>query len=223
MLFPGRCLLCGIPLFGRGAEPLCADCRGSLVPIPAVHRCRVCSLPLISEEDTCTRCRKREYAFDRNLSMFEYRGEVRELLYQYKFRNRRRLGSVLADFLATALRSQFPELALVPVPASPRAVRRRGWDPVAVIARHLERQHGGRVCRCLARRRGMPQKSLRYEQRLDNLRGTVHLTARGAPAERVVLLDDVFTTGATASECAAVLLRGGARAVDVVSFAIDVP
>lgn len=223
LLFPGSCLLCGAPLFGEGAEPLCAGCRGTLVPIPAVRRCRICSLPLISEQVLCTRCRKRQYAFGRNLSVFEYRGPARELLYQYKFRNRRRLAGTLAGFLAPVLRAQFPGLVLVPVPASTSAVRRRGWDPVAVIARCLRLRHGFRVRRCLARRAGTPQKSLRYEQRLENLRGTVRLTGRGVPAPRLVLLDDVFTTGATANECAAVLLRSGARQVDVVSLALDVP
>jgi ComF family protein len=223
LLFPGRCLLCGEELAfnARGGEPLCRSCRAGLTPLAATGRCAVCSLPLLSEERLCTRCRRREYEFESNLSLFEYQGDLRELLYQYKFRNRPRLAGVLADFCAQALAAGFPGTVLVPAPANPQAVRRRGWDPVRRICRILERRHGFAVCRALERRGGPQQKLLGYEERRLNLRGTIRL--RRAPPAEPVLLDDVFTTGATASECARLLRLGGASRVRVLTLAIDVP
>ena len=223
LLFPGRCLLCGgqLAFQARHGEPLCLDCRASLVPLAADRRCRVCSLPLISERDTCTRCRLREYEFDSNLSLFEYRGAARELIYQYKFRNRLRLAGVLAEHFARALAGHYPGAVLVPAPANPQAVRRRGWDPVERICRALARGHGVPVCRALARRPGPAQKLLGYEARRGNLRGTIWV--RRPPPAAVVLLDDVFTTGATASECARALKQAGASRVDALSLAIDLP
>ena len=223
LLFPGRCLLCGEELAfrARDGEPLCLACRERLVPLAAGRRCAICSLPLISEKRLCTRCRKREYEFQSNLSLFEYRDEIRELLYQYKFRNRRRLAGVLAGFYAEALQAGFPGAVLIPAPANPQAVRRRGWDPVERVCRILERRHGFPACRALARRAGPPQKLLGYEERLWNLRGTMRL--RRQPPAEPVLLDDVFTTGATVSECARLLHLGGASQVRVLTLAIDVP
>jgi len=226
LLYPGSCLLCGRQLRfeSRPFCPVCAGCLRSLHPVRATHRCRVCSLPLISEQGICTRCRRRLYAFEGNFSIFEYRDEVRELLYQFKFRNRVRLGPVLADFFAAALKERKPRGLLVPVPGNPASVRARGWDPMVVIAGVLARNHGFPVGRLLARRPGGAQKTLSYEERRSNLAGKVRL--RHPPpvgTARVVLLDDVFTTGATVSECAHVLASIGVPSVEVLSLAIDVP
>jgi len=231
LLYPGRCLLCGnelslAALAGAGREPVCGACRdrlGQLAPLAAANRCRVCSLPLISEQDRCTRCREREYDFGRNVSACEYRGPVKELLFQYKFRNRRRLAPLLADLLAPLLQMEYPGRLLVPAPANPHGVRRRGWDPVELLARSLQDRHGAQILRCLRRRAGAPQKSLSYEERLENLHRQVWPLAGRVPARPLVLLDDVFTTGATANECARALLGGGALAVDILTLAIDVP
>jgi ComF family protein len=228
LLFPGRCLLCGAELAfrTRGGGPLCLDCRSGLAPLAGRRRCAVCSLPLLSERRLCTRCRKREYEFESNLSLFEYRDEVRELLYQYKFRNRLRLAGVLAEFYARALRADFPGAVLVPAPANPQAVRRRGWDPVERICRVLESRYGFPASRALVRRAGPPQKLLGYEERLRNLQGTIRLR-RPSPPEPVlsdlVIIDDVFTTGATAGECARLLRLAGTSRVRVLTLAIDVP
>jgi ComF family protein len=223
LFFPGRCLLCGKALaFNSGkGEPLCLACRAGLIPLAAPRRCAICSLPLSSEKRLCTRCRRRTYEFQSNLSLFEYLGEPRELLYQYKFRNRLRLAPILADFYARALRVGFPGAVLIPAPGSPQAVRRRGWDPVERLCRVLRTRHGFRVRRVLERRAGSAQKLLGYEERRRNLRGTIALR-EGTPGE-LVLIDDVFTSGATASECARLLLQGGASRVRVLTLAIDVP
>jgi ComF family protein len=210
---------------------LCPACRAGLLPLAGTRRCAVCSLPLISETRLCTRCRKREYEFQSNLSLFEYGGEIRELLYQYKFRNRLRLAPVLAGFYAEALRAGFTGAVLVPAPANPQAVRRRGWDPVERICRVLERRHGFPASRALARSTGPAQKLLGYEERLRNLRGTLRLRRRPSPEplprelvlSDLVIIDDVFTTGATASECARLLRLAGASRVRVLTLAIDLP
>jgi ComF family protein len=223
LLFPGRCLLCGgqLAFHAERGEPLCLECRAGIRPLVGSRRCRVCSLPLISEEEICTRCRRREYEFDSHLSLFEYQGAVRELIYQYKFRNRLRLARFLAGQLARVLVEAYPGAVLVPAPANPQAVRRRGWDPVERLCRALSRDYGWPACRALERRPGPAQKLLGYEARRGNLRGTIRV-CRPPPA-RVVLLDDVFTTGATASECSRALKEAGAARVDALSLAIDLP
>jgi len=226
LLYPGRCLLCGEELRfeSRVFSPVCSACLGSLQPVRASRRCRICSLPLISERVVCTRCRGRQYAFERNLSIFEYRGAVRELLYQFKFRDRLRLGRVLADFFAAALQAPVDAGLLVPVPGNPLSVRARGWDPMVVIAGVLAGACGFPVRRLLSRRPGAAQKSLSYEERRSNLAGRLWLLQPPpAGTGRVTLLDDVFTTGATASECARVLAAAGVPSVEVLSLAIDVP
>jgi len=223
ILYPGVCLLCGRPPSGHLPEaplaPVCAGCRRLLVPLAAARRCRLCSAPLISEQELCTRCRLRHFHFDSSFALFDYAEAVRELVYQLKFANRRSLVPLFAALLEPLVRGSFPGLPLVPVPGSPASVRRRGWDPMREVARHLARRCGQPPLDLLRRRPGAAQKSLGYEDRIRNLRGTFSLRRPAPP--RVLLLDDVFTTGATADECARIILAGGARSVQVLTIAID--
>lgn len=223
LLYPGLCLLCGGPFEADQCEapfaPVCARCRRRLRPLDAASRCPVCSAPLISEQGLCTRCRLRHFAFDSGFALFDYTDAARELVYQLKFANRRSLVPLFAALLEPVVRARFPGLPIVPVPGNPRSVRRRGWDPMLEVARSIARRSGQEFAPLLHRRAGAPQKALGYEDRIRNLRGTFRVRA-AAPAH-VLLLDDVFTTGATAEECARLLRVCGTQSVRVLAFAID--
>jgi ComF family protein len=172
---------------------------------------------LISESSICITCRERNYRFAANTSAFEYRDSAKELLAALKFDNRRRVAMIMADFLAPLLLRR--GLPVVPVPARKAALRARGWDPVWEICRFLGRRHGLQVVRCLQRIGGAPQKALDFEARRRNVAGQIRATR--PPVSRMVLLDDVFTTGATLDECAGVLRQAGSAEVYAVTFAID--
>lgn len=218
LLFPGRCVLCGsaIDASYKPFYPVCASCLQRL-PVPAGSRCKICSRSLISESGICITCRERNYQFAANTSAFEYRGAAKQLLAAFKFDNRRRVGMVIADLVAPLLLERgFP---VVPVPGRKAALKARGWDTVWEICRLLERRYGLQIVRCLQRVGGAPQKALGFEARKANIAGQIR--ARIPPPARTVLLDDVFTTGATLDECARVLRRAGGREVYAVTFAID--
>ncbi len=190
------------------------------------RRCRECSRPLISEQEICTRCRNREFLFDRHITVYRYRGSAKALVRAYKFQGRADLAPLFARELASLYRENFAGLPLVPVPARPGAARERVFDPVGLLVRHLSRETGAPVRRLLSRRRGVSQKSLSYAARLTNLRGRIVLRPAGLHLDRridsgVVLVDDVFTTGATSHECARVLKAAGFSAVYVLTIAMD--
>ncbi len=224
VLFPGVCLVCGKPLLFEEdlSVPVCSSCLAALTPIEAQRRCALCSLPLISERKLCCRCRERNGTFEANFSIYEYRAVIRQLISQFKFSNRRCLAPLVASLMEPEIRRGYPDLPIVPVPGSAKSVRRRGWDPMFEVARNLALKRDLGVLPILIRGRGKPQKSLQYEQRLQNIRGT--LTVRrgaGKLPNRVVLIDDIFTTGATVEECAGVLKSRGVEKVYVLTLAID--
>ena len=224
LLFPGRCLLCGTGLVGRAAAffPVCSACLADLAPLRDTRRCEVCSIPLISEAAVCTRCRAREYGFGRNHALFEYRGSIRELIFQYKFKARKRAARAIAGLLGDAYAARFGSLPAVPVPGHPRNVRKRGWDPMLEVGRALGAMYGIPVMNPLRRGASREQKGLGFEERLANMQGTITLRSGASPLPpALVLIDDVFTTGATASECARVLRLGGAQDIEVLTLAID--
>ncbi|MFP3959516.1 MAG: ComF family protein [Spirochaetaceae bacterium] len=135
------------------------------------------------------------------------------------------MAELLGNCLARWLRETYPkELPLVvPVPASPAGRRRRGFDQSFRLARILERRYGAAVCRALRRTGRRQQKQLDYEARSRNLRGAISVARRRQPTlpKTVLVLDDVFTTGATVNECARVLREAGVETVDAVTLAAD--
>jgi ComF family protein len=225
IIFPGRCLCCGDPLLFRSTLrfPVCVHCQGTLSPIQADRRCEVCSIPLISERQRCTRCSGRNFSFTSNCSVYEYSGPIRRITSQFKFSNRRSLAALVAHLLLPELATRYKNLPAVPIPGSRRSVRRRGWDPMPEVARALHRTGGVEILPLLKRRGGGPQKGLHYQDRRDNIRGTIRLRRRvGVLPERVVLIDDIFTSGATADECSHVLQLAGVREVYVLTLAVEV-
>jgi predicted amidophosphoribosyltransferase len=221
-LFPGRCLLCGrwLSLSEDIFFPLCNLCRASLVPIGR-ERCAKCGMALVSESLTCTRCREAGFVFESNVALFPYSRGPQELIRKLKFEGRTRLAVLFADLAASAFCPEWQTYPVVPVPPRPG---RRTPDPVGRVAACLEKRHGKTLRRLLVRTGGSQQKSLDLPRRRENLRGMIRLAPEkgrpGLPA-RVVLLDDIFTTGATLDACARVLRDAGCEQVYAITLAIE--
>jgi ComF family protein len=226
--FPSGCALCGAVLVHSDEAwyGLCRECRERLVPA-AGERCESCGKPLISEEGRCLSCRNGEpWNFDRAALLFPYAGTCRKLLGAYKFGKNVGLGHFLAEKIRETLQtwgSSLPEEAvIVPVPPRPGKIRRTGWDQVEYLVKLLEGGRSGAgagnetdrpfpVYRCLRRLASRHQKKLNRENRMTNLQGKIIL--RGKAPRQAVILDDVFTTGATLNACAAALKAGGTEKV----------
>jgi ComF family protein len=230
ILFPGRCLLCGQWLSFDSADgaahaggatdvPVCLPCRDSLVPIRGA-RCARCGMGLVSEIGTCTRCRDAGYAFESNVALFPYSGAPKELIARFKFDGRSRCAGLFAAWAAAALDGPRAAIPVVPVPPRPG---RSAPDAVELVARRLQKDHGRDVQRLLERTGGAQQKSLDFAQRRRNLSGMLRV-ASGSGAvvpARVVLLEDVFTTGATLDACARTLREAGCQSVLGLTLAIE--
>lgn len=221
ILFPRSCVLCGRGLLGEADRgyPLCGECEAGLPRIRG-ERCPMCGKPLISERGLCMRCRDRDFGFDSAYPLWEYSGSIKDLLISYKIRGVRTLAGFFASRVFDRLREEYLGASLVPVPFRKGKVRKAGWDQVEDLARSLERR-GVTVTRCLDRAEGASQKTLDYSSRMSNLTGKIRVRKGAAIPDRVVLLDDVLTTGATLSECARVLKDAGARRVDALVLAAD--
>ncbi len=221
LLFPVRCASCERWLTGRrsGRYPVCRECIKSL-PVINPPVCERCGIQLISEKRLCMRCRERTFSFDAAHPIWAYYGSALKLIRMYKFSGERGLAGLFAETAATVLNWKFPGLSVVPVP--PR--RRSRSEHVTMIIRLLKSKYDIHILKLLVRRGGRSQKSLSFEERQRNLRGLIKLNklkkGRRLPAH-VVLFDDVFTTGATADECARVLKSAGVKTVDVVTLAAD--
>jgi predicted amidophosphoribosyltransferase len=138
----------------------------------------------------------------------------------FKFEHRTRLAGFFADLAAAALSPAQETVPVVPVPSRPG---RRTPDPVERVAACLERHHGKTVSRLLVRTGGSQQKSLDLPRRRENLRGMIRLAHQKGVVvpTHVILLDDIFTTGATIDACARILRDAGCMDVCAITLAIE--
>ncbi len=138
----------------------------------------------------------------------------------YKSGERNSLASWLASLIVREAVERWPDRIFVPVPPRPEKTRGRGWDHVEAIRNHIGRS-GLSTARCLVRSGSVQQKRLGREDRAKNAAKSYRVLRGVDVPEAVVLVDDVYTTGATLEACAAALKTAGTRVVSAIVLAVD--
>jgi predicted amidophosphoribosyltransferase len=211
LLLPERCAICARP-----AVALCEACREALVrPHPPV--CERCGSPGAWPVRRCAECSGRRLAFASARAAVVYDERARAFVRQWKERGRRTLAENAAELIVDVVSRPDVE-AIVFVPGDPERARRRGDVPPRGLARALASRWELPVLELLRRERTLPrQRGLTLADRRRNVRGSVGAT--GTAPHTLALVDDVYTSGATADASAAALERAGARRVEVVTMA----
>lgn len=230
LLFPPLCSRCQRRLDEGRRDPLCGDCWDNLERLSPPF-CAICGLPFGSFEaggeasHRCEPCRRRRPPFAYARSVTFYGDTVRDVLHAFKFRGKQSLSRPLGDLLAEEGARLVPARAvdcLIPVPLHPQREAERGFNQSALLARRVGRWWKIPVVEG-ALRRTVPTRSqteLSGAERRRNVSGAFILRRPQAVTDRhVLLVDDIFTTGATVSECTRVLLAGGAATVGVLTVA----
>jgi predicted amidophosphoribosyltransferase len=222
-VYPPRCLACAAAT--ERAHGLCPACWRDTHFI-AGPVCGRCGVPLIGAEeaDACESCTRHPPAWDRGAAALIYAGAGRRMVLGLKHGDRLDLVRPLAGWMAAAGRGLLADAELVaPVPLHWTRLVRRRYNQSAELGRALARAAGRRfVPDLLTRRRATAPQDGGREARAANQAGAFTLTRRhmGVVAgRRVLVVDDVMTSGATLSGCAEVLKAGGAAAVDVLALA----
>jgi ComF family protein len=225
-LFPPLCHVCRTFIPDAGNLHICSSCREKM-PTVSHPLCTVCGIPFdgAGNDHECGDCLRHPPSFDVARAALIHDGPGRSLIHAFKYSNRihlrRPLGLLTAGLLADFVALCGPDL-IVPVPLHVRRLRGRGFNQAILLGEVLAREWGIPLHRQLLQRIRWtePQISLTAEQRRDNVRGAFSVRDSAAVAgKRVLLVDDVFTTGSTVEECAKMLKKTGACHVAVVTVA----
>ena len=189
-------------------------------------QCRQCGLPFMEDpgqEATCGACLRHPPPFERARAVFAYDDASRGMLLAFKHGDRTDMAPAFAAWLARAGAALIADTeVIVPVPLHWTRLWRRRFNQAALIARALSRLADRPFApRALVRRRRTPsQAGMNFTGRVRNVRGAFAVgSAEDLTGRRVLLVDDVYTTGATVSACARALRRAGASKVDVLTLA----
>lgn len=215
VLYPGRCPVCHRILKDKRAS-VCPECRDTFRPVRG-HYCLKCGKPVKSDEEYCRECGKGTRSFDRGRGVFLYDGIMRRSLVRYKYYGCREYGDYYGEeicrYVGGEIRRWAPDV-IVPVPLYKRKLRMRGFNQSAYLARKIGETLGMPVSEeiLVKIQNTRSQKKLGAAERKRNLVRAFRVR-EDISGLTVLVVDDVFTTGATIDAAAACLKAAGAEKV----------
>lgn len=215
IVLPQDCLLCGA---ASGSALLCPACHDELPRMPA-ETCPRCAQPT-PQGEVCGRCQRHPPHFDRLSSVFPYAFPIDRMLQQLKYGHQLALAAWFGEMLAGAPVAGEEIDLIVPMPLHPQRLHERGFNQAIEIARalahRLDRPLDTAIC--VRTRDTSPQEGLSLLARRRNLRNAFACTG-DLSGKRILLIDDVVTTGASVNECARTLRLHGAVQVNILAVA----
>lgn len=226
-LLPPQCPCCE-KLLGEGPLRVCSDC---LSEIQWIHPpiCSICGAPFISQEiedHPCGDCLTQPKYFTMARALGIYEGTLQKAIHDWKYKGKTDLTLFFGEWMKEGLNRYWNLLSfdlLIPVPLHPQRLRQRGFNQSLLLVKELNRHSGipFQKALLLKEKPTPPQVDLKGVEREKALKGVFKVVGEEKLLEgkTILLIDDVYTTGATVNECAKILLKGGAKRVDVLTLA----
>ena len=226
LLFPPICHLCKEFIFDAGEVRLCNECLAKAPPLVS-PLCSCCGHPFsgAGKDHPCGLCITDPPPFSAARAALLYEGSTKEMIHQFKYGKRvmlRRPLGLLAVSCLNAFAVEFKADLILPVPLHTRRLRERGFNQAILLGEIFSKKWGVALSRNNLKRIRWtePQVNLGAAERAANVRGAFAVTSEKEIAgKRVILVDDVYTTGSTAKECSRILMKSGAAVVAVLTVA----
>lgn len=225
LLFPRRCPLCDVILWEDEKNGgFCRACQEKTVAVKDCV-CEKCGKEVKQGEEFCTDCRRRKHFFEQNRSLYLYQGKMKGAMYRLKYANRRCYAKIFAEKMAQEYGGWIQKEGIegiIPVPLYWRKKRQRGYNQAEVLARELGECLGIDVYPDLVVRvrDSKPQKKLNYQERKNNLKNAFKIRQSAVKLRKILVIDDIYTTGSTMDEVSRMLLASGVKEVYCLSVCI---
>ena len=219
LFFPTFCVVCNNPITHQDNH-ICEECLNLIKSTKTLtDRCSVCSSPF--EDGKCSFCTERKVYIDQNICCFDYDGAVKKLMGGYKFRGHKRISKVFSLlFINTVVNIPKADI-ITSVPITKKKKWKRGYNQSQVFAKELGRHYRLKYLKLLKEsKKTLVQHELNITERFFNILGRYTVLNKSHVLRKtIILVDDVFTTGATVNECARVLKEAGAEKVFSITMA----
>lgn len=225
-MFPRTCVFCDeILTLTEKTKGLC-ECCNNKIKFVREPKCKKCGKSLmIEEKEYCNDCMKNEHLYDWGFSAFVYNDLVKKSIYRFKYHNRREYaycyGKIIADEFYEEISMMNPDV-IIPVPIHRKRYMRRGYNQAELLARELSISTGipmdNKILIRVANTRA--QKELSVKERHKNLEKAFKITEDVVKYNKIVIVDDIYTTGSTINACSKVLLENGAKKIYFISLSI---
>lgn len=222
LIYPPKCVICEkiLPI----GQSLCEDCRIQL-PYIKENYCVKCGKPVFENAEYCSDCKKRGHYFTRAVALWSYSPLVKKSLYRFKYSNKRNYAKCYGEELANqygGVVKQWRIDGVIPVPLYKGKKRTRGYNQAELLAKELAKQFGIPVYdKYLERiKKTVPQKQLNDKERAKNVKNAFKIRKNSVKLKRVLLVDDIYTTGATVNEITRELMQAGITHVYVMTVCV---
>lgn len=226
IIYPKRCPICMDIIPINEEERICDSCVEEL-PYVTEPRCKKCSKPLDNEmADYCYDCTKNEHSYTRGWALWLYSGEIKKALRRFKYNNNKNYGKIFSKEIVTFYKREITDASIdliIPVPLHISKQKKRGYNQAAIIGsnigRYLDIPYSSN---CAIRTiNTKAQKNLSDKERADNMKKVFKVVKQNQIRDkRVLICDDIYTTGNTINSLSKELLRNGAKEVFFITLAI---
>ncbi len=222
VLFPSnlKCVCCNHELQNNEFNNICKNCLTKMNFI--LNPCPTCGDNMVNENTYCLNCKNRKSTyFTRSRSVFVYSGIAKSLVINAKFNGRRYLSKTMSAFMVDCYKSNRYNCDIVTyVPSGTRRIKERGFNLTKLLAEEVAKSLEIPVINTMERIKESHQIDKNFKSRQDNIKDAFRIIKNiDIKNKTILLIDDVYTTGATMNECSRILTKAGAKAVFGLTFA----
>lgn len=227
-VYPRRCPVCEEIVLPKGNK-ICVLCKDKLEYLKE-PLCKKCGKPILSKEaEYCYDCTKKKFHFVQGIALLSYNDALKESIARFKFHGKREYADFYVEEMIAGLKKEILRIspdALIPIPIHSSKRRIRGYNQAELLAKGLGKEVQIPVINQLLVRnkKTLPQKELNDKERLKNLEQAfainIEFPAQAKGLKRLMLVDDIYTTGSTIETCTKVLLAHGFQEIYFISLCI---